>query len=165
MDFLNSNLPLILFFLAGFGMLLAEAFMPGFGIAGVLGVILEGLAIYSAWTHYGTVPALIFTLVILVLIGLTVFLSYRSAMKGRLSQSALILKDAETPKGSEALSALQALAGKNGITVTPLRPAGQIELDGKRVNAASGGEFLEKGTNVSVIGAEGDHVLVRPAKN
>ncbi len=34
MEFLSSNLPLILFFLAGFGLLLAEAFMPGIGIAG-----------------------------------------------------------------------------------------------------------------------------------
>ena len=99
MDFISSNLPLILFFLAGFGLLLTEAFMPGFGVAGVLGIVLEVLAVYSAWLHHGPVPALILTLVILVLIGITVYLSYRSIMKGRLSRSSLVLQDTEPRPG------------------------------------------------------------------
>lgn len=161
MEFLSSNLPLILFFLAGFGLLLAEAFMPGIGIAGVLGVVLEILAIYSIWQHYGLEAALIFTLVVLVLIGLTVFFSYRSAMKGRLSKSDLVLKDAQHPDSDQARKALSPFVGREGVVATPLRPAGQIEIDGRRVSAASGGEFLEKGTRIRVTGTEGDHVLVR----
>lgn len=161
MEFLSSNLPLILFFLAGFGLLLAEAFMPGIGIAGVLGVVLEILAIYSIWQQYGLEPALIFTLVVLVLIGLTVFFSYRSAMKGRLSKSDLVLKDAQHPDSDQARKALSPFVGREGVVATPLRPAGQIEIDGRRVSAASGGEFLEKGTRIRVTGTEGDHVLVR----
>ena len=161
MEFLSSNLPLILFFLAGFGLLLAEAFMPGIGIAGVLGVVLEVLAIYSVWQHYGLEPALIVTLVVLVLIGLTVFFSYRSAMKGRLSKSDLVLKDAQHPDSDQARKALSPFVGREGVVATPLRPAGQIEIDGRRVSAASGGEFLEKGTRIRVTGTEGDHVLVR----
>ena len=161
MEFLSSNLPLILFFLAGFGLLLAEAFMPGIGIAGVLGVVLEVLAIYSVWQQYGLEPALIFTLVVLVLIGLTVFFSYRSAMKGRLSKSDLVLKDAQHPDSDQARKALSPFIGREGVVATPLRPAGQIEIDGRRVSAASGGEFLEKGTRIRVTGTEGDHVLVR----
>ena len=163
MEFLSSNLPLILFFLAGFGLLLAEAFMPGFGIAGVLGVVLEVLAIYSVFQNYGLAPALIFTLVVLALIGLTVFLSYRSAMKGRLSKSDLVLKDAQHPESGQARKALAPFVGREGVAATPLRPAGQIEVDGVRLNAASGGDFLEKGTRVRVTGTEGDHVLFRSA--
>ena len=163
MEFLSSNLPLILFFLAGFGLLLAEAFMPGFGIAGILGVVLEVLAIYSVWLHYGLAPALIFTLVVLALIGLTVFLSYRSAMKGRLSKSDLVLKDAQHPESGQVRKTLAPYVGHEGTAVTPLRPAGWIEVDGVRISAASGGEFLEKGTRVCVTGTEGDHVMVRLA--
>ena len=61
MDFLAGNLPLILFFLGGFGLLLAEAFMPGFGVAGILGIVMEVLAVYQVWLHYGLLPAVIFT--------------------------------------------------------------------------------------------------------
>ena len=163
MEFLSSHLPLILFFLAGFGLLLAEAFMPGFGIAGVLGVVLEVLAIYCVFQNYGLAPALIFTLLVLALIGLTVFLSCRSAMKGRLSKSDLVLKDAQHPDSDQARKTLTPYVGREGITVTPLRPAGQIEVDGVRLNAAGGGDFLEKGVRVRVTGTGGDHVLVRPA--
>ena len=162
MEFLNSNLHLILCFLVGFGLLLTEAFMPGFGVAGVLGIIAEVFAIYSAWVHYGPLFAFCLTVIILVLIVLTVFLSYRSAMKGRLSRSSMILKEAEAPAEIQAQS-LQAYAGQEGVTSTPLRPAGQIELGGRKLNAASGGDFLPKGTKVVVTGAEGDHVLVQPA--
>ena len=165
MDFLSSNLPLILFFLAGFGLLLAEAFMPRFGLAGFLGIVLEVLAVNQVWIHYGLVPAVIFTLAVLALIGLAVFLSYRSAMKGRLSKSPLVLKDAQHLDGDETRKALEALIGLEGTAATPLRPEGQVELNGSRVSASSGGEFLEKGTKIRVTGAEGNHVLVRPAES
>ena len=152
---------MILFFLCGFGLLLAEAFMPGFGIAGISGVVLEVLAVFQVWRAFGLGPALIATLAVLLLIGVTVYFSYRSAMKGRLSKSDLVLKDAQHPEAENALAALQALSGKEAIAVTPLRPAGQVELKGRRYNAASGGEFLEKGTRVRITGAEGDHLTVR----
>lgn len=163
MNALSIHLPLILFFLGGFGLLLAEAFMPGFGIAGILGIIMELLAVYSVWRAFGLVPAVCFTLLVLALIGLTVFFSYRSAMKGRLSKSELVLKESENPQGENVLDALRAMTGREAVTATPLRPAGQIELEGRRYNAASGGEFLEKGTRVLVTGAEGDHLTVRRA--
>ena len=161
MEFLSNNLVLILCGLAGFGMLLAEAFMPGFGVAGILGIILEVIAIWSAWVHHGTLFALILTVVIIVLIAVTVFLSYRSAMKGRLSKSPLVLKDEEAP-AAESGEALRDLINREGIAVTPLRPGGNIEIDGKNVKAASTGELIPKGTRVSVTDAAGDHVVVRP---
>ena len=41
MDFVATNLPIILLFLFGMGLLIVEAFMPGFGAPGITGVILE----------------------------------------------------------------------------------------------------------------------------
>ena len=158
MNTLSIHLPLILFFLGGFALLLAEAFMPGFGIAGTLGIILELLAVYYVWRGFGIVAAVC---LVLVLIGLTVFFYYRSAIKGRLSKSELVLQETERPGVEKALYALRALTGREAVTATPLRPAGQVQLEGQRYNAASGGEFLEKGTRVLVTGAEGDHLTVR----
>ena len=158
MEFITGNLPMILCFVAGFGLLLAEAFMPGFGVAGVLGIILEIIAVFFAWTTHGAAFALVATLVIVALIALTVYLSYRSAMKGRLSRSALILRNREKPQKQNPLSDL---VGKEGVTVTPLRPAGTVEIDGQRFNADGGGSFLEKGAKVGVIGFTGDRLDVR----
>lgn len=162
MEFVSGNLPLILCGLVGFGLLLAEAFMPGFGVAGFFGIVLEAVAVYLAWVHHGTVFALILTVILIAMIAVTVFLSYRSAVSGRLSRSALVLREAEVPEEEPAAKSLQALAGREGVAVSALRPGGTVEIDGKRVNAASGGELIRKGERVLVTGAEGDHVTVRP---
>lgn len=165
MDFLAGNLPLILCGLVGFGLLLAEAFMPGFGIAGFLGIVLEAAAIYSAWISHGPVFALIVTVIIIAVISVSVYLSYRSALKGRLSRSDLVLKDEEKAEADSETKSLMAYQNREGVTVTALRPGGTIEIDGVRLNAASGGELVEKGARVRVLGAKGDHVIVRPMKD
>ena len=38
---------------------------------------------------------------------------------------------------------------------------GFIEIGGTRLNASTSGEFLAKGTPVRVVGAEGDHLVIR----
>ena len=162
MNTLYPYLPMILFFISGFGLLLAEAFMAGFGIAGISGIVLEVLAVFQVWRVFGLGPALIATLAVLLVIGVTVYLSYRSAMKGRLSKSDLVLQDTQHPEADNSLATLQALAGREAVAATSMRPAGQVELEGRRYNAASGGEFLEKGTRVRINGAEGDHLTVCP---
>ena len=44
MEFISGNLPMILCALVGFVLMMIEAFMPGFGIAGFLGIVLEVIA-------------------------------------------------------------------------------------------------------------------------
>ena len=161
LDFISGNLLLILCALAGLGLLLTEAFMPGFGIAGVSGIILEIIAIYLTWAGHGLVAGLFMTLGVLLVIGLAVFLSYRSAMRGRLSKSDLILKDTQEA-AVPVTDALRSWIGKEAVVATPLRPAGFVDVGGQRLSAASSGDFLEKGVRVQITGAEGDHLVVRP---
>ena len=163
MEFFAANLTLILCGLAGFLLLLVEALMPGFGVAGILGAALEEVAIYCANVQYGLGAALILTLAFIILLAVIIFLSYRSAMKGRISKSDLILKDAEEAAPEPAAKTLQIYLNREGVTVSALRPGGTVEIDGVRINAASGGELVEKGEKVLVTGTEGDHVIVRRA--
>ena len=162
MAFLYGDLPLILCGAVGLAMLLTEAFMPGFGVAGILGIVLEIMAVCSAWVTHGPVFALVLLVILIGLIVLLIWLSYRSALRGRLSKSALVLNDQEVPKPEAAAKTLMAYRNQTGITVTPLRPAGIVEVEGVRVNAAGGGEMIPKGTKVLITGAEGDHVTVQP---
>lgn len=163
MEFLSGNLPLILCGLVGFGLLMAEAFMPGFGVAGITGIFLEIITIFIAWAYHGTTFALILTAAILLVIVLAVWLSYRSIMRGRLSRSNLVLRDEEIPVPEKAADALAVYLNREGTAVSALRPGGTVEIDGKKVNAASAGDLIEKGTRVLVLGTEGDHVVVRKA--
>lgn len=158
MDPFTLNLIMIIGFVIGSGLILVEAFIPGFGVAGICGVVLEIVALRCCWVLYGTVPTLFALLFVLLLIGLAVFLSYRSAMKGRLSKSHLVLTATEEAAEN---SKQDHWIGKEGVTVTALRPAGQIEIEGTRLNAASNGDFIEKGAPVLVTGMEGDHYVIR----
>jgi membrane-bound serine protease (ClpP class) len=155
------DLLIIIGFVVGSALILMEAFMPGFGIAGIVGVILEVVAIINVNSKLGSTAALIATFLVLLLIGVAVFLSYRSAMKGRLSKSPLVLKDEESAApAASPMSELEKWVGQDGIVATPLRPAGFIEIGNVRLSAATSGAFLEKGTAVRVQGVEGDHLVV-----
>ena len=92
----TGTLIMILCYLIGTGLIIMEAFMPGFGIAGISGIILEIVAIVLTSTHFGMLWGLIATFAVLLFIGIAVFISYRSAMKGRLSKSPLVLKGEES---------------------------------------------------------------------
>ena len=94
------------------------------------------------------------------LVGTAIFVSYRSAMNGRLSKSHLVLRDTEDaePAGENKQDRW---IGMEGVAVTALRPAGRIEIGGTRLNAASTGDFIEKGASVVVTGMEGDHCVIR----
>ena len=158
MDQFSLNLIMIIGFVIGSGLIIVEAFIPGFGVAGISGVILEIVALRCCWLLHGTVTTLLALVGVLALIGLAIFLSYRSAMNGRLSKSHLVLNATEVPAEE---SKPDAWIGREGISVTALRPAGQIEIDGTRLNAASSGDFIEKGAAVLVTGTEGDHYVIR----
>ena len=158
MDPFSLNLIMIIGFVIGSGLIIVEAFIPGFGVAGISGVILEIIALRCCWLLHGTVPTLLALVGVLVLIGLAIFLSYRSAMNGRLSKSHLVLNATEAP--AEEIKPDHWI-GMEGVTVTALRPAGQIEIEGTRLNAASSGDFIEKGAAVLVTGTEGDHYVIR----
>ena len=158
MDPFSLNLIMIIGFVIGSGLIIVEAFIPGFGIAGISGIILEIIALRCCWLRHGTVPTLLALAGVLLLIGLAVFISYRSAMNGRLSKSHLVLNQTETAVENDKPDHW---IGMEGVTVTSLRPAGQIEIEGTRLNAASDGDFIARGTPVVVTGTEGDHYVIR----
>ena len=158
MDPFSLNLIMIIAFVIGSGLIIVEAFIPGFGVAGICGVVLEIVALRCCWLRYGTVPTLLALVGVLLLIGLAVFLSYRSAVNGRLSKSHLVLSQTESAVEDDKPDRW---IGMEGVAVTALRPAGTIEVEGTRLNAASAGDFIEKGAPVLVTGTEGDHYTIR----
>ena len=158
MDPFALNLIMILCFIVGTGLIIAEAFMPGFGVAGISGLVLEIVAVWAVWRLHGLRTALLAMLAVGVLIFLAVFFSYRSAMNGRLSKSHLVLNETEE---AAAGASPDRWIGQEAVVVTALRPAGFIEAGGERLNAASSGDFIEKGVPVVITGVEGDHLVVR----
>lgn len=53
------------------------------------------------------------------------------------------------------------LVGKEGKTITTLRPSGEVDFNGIRVQVTTGGPMVERGTLVQVTEAQPQKVLVR----
>ncbi|MGN0779945.1 MAG: NfeD family protein [Aristaeellaceae bacterium] len=165
MEWIAVNLPLLVCFVVGIGLLVLEAFMPGFGLPGISGIVLEVIAIVLAWLNHGPLAALGLTIIVLSLIAIAISMSLRSATKGRLSRSKLILKERESNEaGYRSAEDMQVFLGKEGTTTTVCRPTGMAEFDGVKLNVVSEGEFIPAGTRVRIALVEGSRIVVRVIK-
>ena len=165
LEWIAVNLPLLVCFLVGIGLLVLEAFMPGFGLPGISGIVMEIVAIALTWVNHGPVAALGLTIIVLSLIAIAISMSLRSATKGRLSRSKIILKDRESNEaGYRSAEDMQVFLGKEGETTTVCRPTGMAEFDGVKLNVVSDGEFLPAGTRVRSVQVEGSRIVVRVIK-
>lgn len=165
LEWIAVNLPLLVCFLVGIGLLVLEAFMPGFGLPGISGIVMEIVAIALTWVNHGPVAALGLTIIVLSLIAIAISMSLRSATKGRLSRSKIILKERESNEaGYRSAEDMQVFLGKEGETTTVCRPTGMAEFDGVKLNVVSEGEFLPAGTRVRIVQVEGSRIVVRVIK-
>ena len=62
----------------------------------------------------------------------------------------------------ESLVDFTHLLGRQGVTTTQLVPAGKARIDGQFVDVSSRGEFIDRGTSVTVVEVHGNRVVVRP---
>ena len=162
LEIILQNLPILVCFLLGLGLLIVEVFMPGFGLPGISGIVLEVVSIALTYLRHGGLAALSMTLVILGVIAITISLARRSVNKGRLSKSDVILSQTESAAdGYMATRDMEVFLGKEGITSTVLRPAGMAEFDGVKLNVVSDGEYIPKNVSVRVDHVEGARVVVR----
>ncbi len=161
LDFILANLPALICALVGIGLLILEVFIPGFGLAGISGIVLEIVAVVLMARKEGATAATILALIAVAVAVLLLTISLRSASKGRISRSDMVLNGTE--QGFTAADDLQDLLGQEGEAVTVLRPAGIALIGGERINVQTDGEFIPVGTPVTVTRVEGSKVLVRSA--
>lgn len=154
------SLPAIMCLLVGLGLLIFEMFTPGMGLPGILGICALLAAVVLRADSLANM--LITLAIILVILGVTAVFVYRSFQKGAISRSAIVLNDAIL-ENSTSLSdeSAQELIGLEGECLTALRPSGNADFDGRRLDVVSAGEFIEKGSRVRITHVEGLRILVK----
>jgi membrane-bound ClpP family serine protease len=149
-------------FAIGFILLIIEMFLPGFGVAGITGSILMLIGIILISQNF--IDALLTVLIIVAILGIILFILFRSGATGKLSKT-IVLKDSLGKKsgfsGSEDLSAYNS---REGTATSNLRPSGTADFKGIRLNVVTQGEYIEKGSKIKVITAEGSRVVVEKIK-
>jgi membrane-bound serine protease (ClpP class) len=154
MDYLTVALILI-----GVGalLLLAEVLVPTGGIL-VVGALLCFAAAVGTILYYGTA-----TEAVVAMVGLAVGLpaaGYAAvAAWRRMSLDSALDEPAAAP--AAAPPELEALKGRAGKTVSPMRPSGTVEFDGRRVDAMTEGMPLEPGVWVRCVDVRRGLVIVR----
>ncbi len=152
----------VLLYIGGIALVLAEFLVPG-GICGGLGALFVltscALGCYAVPDHaFFIILGEVLGLVVSVIVGVNVFPKSRAG-------KALILKSSQVAEaGWVAAKSDEALVGECGEVLTALRPAGTIKVNGKRVDAVSDGQFIDKGTTVRVIEVHGSRVVVEEAE-
>ena len=156
-ELLSGNAVIIVCLVFGAAMLVLEALTPGLSIPGIAGVVFMAVGTALMWVRHGSAAGLFSLLGALVLTACAVLLSMKSAAKGRLSKSKIILNGAVD---AQPVDALNYLRDKVGSALTVLSPVGEAEFDGQRFDVISEDGYIEKGARVRVVKTEGKKIIV-----
>ncbi|HSA90964.1 MAG TPA: NfeD family protein [Burkholderiales bacterium] len=156
----------LLLALGGIALLLVEFFLiPGFGFAGILGILALLAALVMSVVGSGATPEyfmlaagrIVFSLLAALVVSFVLLRFMPRTPFGR----RLIL---DTGLATEPEGDLRWL-GKRGRASSPLRPAGIADIEGARVDVVSEGDLIEPGTPIEVIRVDGNRIVVRPITN
>lgn len=153
-------LAFLAFLLGIIALVLEIAVFPGFGVAGITGIILLGWGILLISVDITQVTAaLVIALaatIVLFIVGLKLVSRYKMWYKITLQN-----KQRKEEGYVAPLPELDFFTGKEGTALTPLRPAGAAEVDGHRLDVVTEGGFIRAGSRVRVIKVEGTRVIVK----
>lgn len=144
--------------LLGTALIVVECFIPGFGVAGVLGGIFSVFAYAALIPHIGWYTGLV-ALWELTVVVLCILLFARSAGRGK--NPFVLSARADKADGFTANGSNEALVGKTGIAETDLRPAGIAIIENNRVDVVSDGEFVKRGSSITVTEVNGRQIKVK----
>ncbi len=161
--FLGTSWLVWVLLVVGLGLLIFEIFTPGFHVPGLVGIVLIIVAV--ALTANTLTEAVLMIALVILILSVAFVLALRSASKGRLYRSPLVLKDEQkNAHGYLSVEDMQYLVGKKGVAASLLRPAGTGEFDGVRLDVVTESEYLHKDTPIEIIAVQGRRIVVRQIK-
>jgi membrane-bound serine protease (ClpP class) len=158
----------LLLALGGIVLLVLELFViPGFGIAGVLGILALAAALVLSMLGAGdtsqfimaTAARVVFALLFALLASL-VLLRYLPRLP--FGRQFILQTGLDAAQGyASAPESDRRWLGKRGRASSPLHPAGIVEIEGERVDVVSDGELIDAGELIEVIRVDGNRIVVR----
>ena len=156
-------IPAIILIALGLILLLVEIFiLPGFGAAGIPGIIciLGGIA-WIVLTESWQLGLSVLGVTIIIIIPLAAF-AFWMVPRTRVGKTIILDTAERSEDGFQAPSKeLEKLIGKSGTAITPLRPTGAAMIQGIRVDVVTQGDFIAKDSEIEVVRVEGNRVVVR----
>lgn len=154
-----AGMEAIILLVLGIVLIIAEIFVPG-GIMGLLGIGAIIGSLFLSGYDLGHMSMSI-GIAFLVTLVVSVILFRRMGMDKGIFRH-IILKDQTTTEQGYVSSVNRLeLIGLEGVTVTPLRPAGTAVFENERLDVVSEGGFIGENQKVKVVKVEGVRIVVR----
>jgi len=157
----------MIFILAGLILIGVEVFViPGFGIAGALGIVSLGAGVvlsmlgrFPTLTDMGT--ALMVVVVAMVLTATFAYAFLRHLRWSKRLSGIFLSESTSREMGYVSGDVRPELVGRRGVAATTLRPAGVGLFDDQRYDVVSEGPWIDAGSSIEIMRSEGYRLVVR----
>jgi len=148
-----------LMILGGISLIIIEIiFVPGTTVVGIMGFLLGGYGIYQSYEIFGSDTGHLVFAGTAVLSFVAIFLSFKSGAWKRFAHKGSI-----DSKVNEALTSRLEI-GKEGESISSLKPIGKADFDGNEYEVTSLGNFVEEKKSIRILKIEMNKIYVEPIK-
>lgn len=163
----------ILVFIVGLVLIFLEIFIiPGFGVAGITGIVLTIGALTLAlvrninfdftFVPQGSVAISFLMVTIAMAAPLIILLAFGQQIFSSTLFKSMSVTGEMTKEGGYSVkdNSLHALIGSSGVAITTLRPSGKVEIGNERYDAIADGSFIQPGHAVKVTEVRSSYLVV-----
>ncbi len=151
---MEVTIVLVLLF-AGIVFLIIELFLiPGLSLAGIASLLINGSAVYYAYTQISSTAGHLTLLGGAVLSGIAVYVFLKSKTLEKMSLKA------EIDGKNDPLEGVKINIGDTGTTISRLAPMGKVKVNGFIMEAKTNDDFVDEGNPIRVVGIMNTNVLV-----
>jgi membrane-bound serine protease (ClpP class) len=153
-------------FIVGIVLLVAELFIPAFGVIGIIGVlcIFGGLFLSLAGDLRFLTPDRLRDTLVSLAISLVGFVAIAALIFRYAPGWPMVRKLVNQTFSGDMTAVIEKqnlLLGKIGTAVTSLRPAGSAIFEGEKIDVVTQGEFINSGASVTIINVTGNRAVVK----
>lgn len=130
--------------------------IPGFGIAGIIGVASVVASCWIAFAQIGTTAGIIVILANIILVTVSTVMMLRSKTWKKLTLNTNIDAKVDSVPNEKGIA-----AGTGGVAVTRLAPGGNVQFGDNIMEAFSRDSIIEPGKEVEVCEIDGNKIYVK----
>ena len=146
-------------FVTGLILLIIEGIVPGFGLPGISGIILVIVGTVLAMDSLSI--ALVSLSIAIIITTIATIILMKLGFRSKIFDKVVLNTRHQGEKGYLSSDSKDDFLGKEGISVTELRPAGFIKIDEIKLDVLSEEGFISKDTPIKVVRVEGSKIFVR----
>ncbi len=145
--------------LSGITFVIAEIiFIPGITVVGVLGFLIGSYGVYRSYGSYGAEGGHMVLEISFLATLVAVLLCFKSGVWKKFSNESVM----GTSVNKDMVVAL--ILGKEGVSISSLKPIGKAEFDNKEYEVTSHGNFVGENQPIKIVKLERNKIFIEPIK-